>query len=44
MVREENGDTMSKATRTDTQSTAQRVPASHDMIRVQGARVNNLRT
>ena len=43
MARERDGDTMSKATRTDTQSTAQRVPASHDMIRVQGARVNNLK-
>ncbi len=34
---------MAKATRTDTKSAAQRVPDSHDLIRVQGARVNNLK-
>ncbi|MDQ3989052.1 MAG: excinuclease ABC subunit UvrA [Actinomycetota bacterium] len=33
---------MSMATRTDTQSPARRVADSHDLIRVQGARVNNL--
>src|ERR687891_344610 len=31
------------ATRTDTQSPAQRVADSHELIRVQGARVNNLK-
>jgi excinuclease UvrABC ATPase subunit len=35
--------TMSMATRTDPQATAQHVADSHDLIRVQGARVNNLR-
>lgn len=34
---------MSTATRTDTQSPALRVADSHDLIRVQGARVNNLK-
>ena len=34
---------MSKATRTDTQSSALHVADSHDLIRVQGARVNNLK-
>ena len=35
--------TMSMATRTDTQSPALHVADSHDLIRVQGARVNNLK-
>jgi len=34
---------MSKATRKDTQSPARHVADSHDLIRVQGARVNNLK-
>ena len=34
---------MSKATRTDTQSPALHAADSHDLIRVQGARVNNLK-
>jgi len=34
---------MSTATRTDTQSPAQHVADSHDLIRVHGARVNNLK-
>jgi len=34
---------MSMATRTDTQSPAPHVADSHDLIRVQGARVNNLK-
>jgi excinuclease UvrABC ATPase subunit len=34
---------MSKATRTDTQSPAPHVADRHDLIRVQGARVNNLK-
>src|SRR5919197_3278212 len=34
---------MSTATRTDTQSPALHVADSHDLIRVQGARVNNLK-
>jgi excinuclease UvrABC ATPase subunit len=34
---------MSTATRTDTQSRAPHVADSHDLIRVQGARVNNLK-
>src|SRR5881296_4218817 len=34
---------MSAATRTDTQSTALQVADRHDLIRVQGARVNNLK-
>ena len=43
-----DGDTMSMATRTDTQSPAlrdseKRSADSHDLIRVQGARVNNLK-
>src|SRR5256884_2920848 len=37
------GDTMSMATRTDTQSLALHVGDSHDLIRVHGARVNNLK-
>ncbi len=35
--------TMSKATRTETQSPALHVADRHDLIRVQGARVNNLK-
>src|SRR5687768_13420305 len=38
-----NGDTMSKATRKDTQSPAPHVADRHDLIRVHGARVNNLK-
>ena len=38
-----DGDTMSMATRTDTQSPALPGADSHDLIRVQGARVNNLK-
>src|SRR5215207_9060220 len=39
-----DGDTMTTmATRTDTQSPALHVADSHDLIRVQGARVNNLK-
>jgi excinuclease UvrABC ATPase subunit len=34
---------MSMATRTDTQSPALHVAGSHDLIRVQGARENNLK-
>ena len=34
---------MSRATRTDTQSAALHAPDSHDLIRVHGARVNNLK-
>ncbi len=34
---------MSKATKTDTQSSAPHAADSHDLIRVQGARVNNLK-
>ena len=34
---------MSMATRTDTQSPAQHIADSRDLIRVHGARVNNLR-
>jgi hypothetical protein len=34
---------MSKAKRTDTQSPALHVADRHDLIRVQGARVNNLK-
>lgn len=34
---------MSRATRTETQSTARQVADSHDLIRVQGARENNLK-
>src|SRR5918992_2918458 len=34
---------MSMATRTDTRSPALRVAASHDLIRVHGARENNLK-
>jgi hypothetical protein len=37
------GDAMSTATRTDTQSPALQVADSHDLIRVHGARVNNLK-
>src|SRR6202171_3181797 len=40
---ETDGDTMSIATRKDTQSPAPHVADSHDLIRVQGARVNNLK-
>src|SRR6201988_3800217 len=39
----EMGTTMSMATRTDTQSPALHVADSHDLIRVHGARVNNLK-
>ena len=38
-----DGDTMSMATRTDTQSPVLPGADSHDLIRVQGARVNNLK-
>jgi excinuclease UvrABC ATPase subunit len=38
-----SGGTMSTATRTDPQSAASHVADSHDLIRVQGARVNNLK-
>src|ERR1035438_2101708 len=38
-----SGDTMSIATRTDTQSPVLHVADSHDLIRVHGARVNNLK-
>src|SRR5712675_744726 len=38
-----DGDTMSTATRTDTQSPTLHVADSHDLIRVHGARVNNLK-
>src|SRR5712675_202194 len=38
-----DGDTMSTATRTDTQAPELHVADSHDLIRVQGARVNNLK-
>src|SRR4051812_33920389 len=38
-----DGDLMSMATRTDTQSPALHVADSHDLIRVHGARVNNLK-
>src|SRR6202022_4031648 len=38
-----DGDTMSMATRTDRQSPALQVADRHDLIRVQGARVNNLK-
>jgi excinuclease UvrABC ATPase subunit len=34
---------MSRATRTDTQSPALHDADAHDLIRVQGARVNNLK-
>src|SRR5207245_10489429 len=37
------GDTMSTATRSDTQSSALHVADRHDLIRVHGARVNNLK-
>ena len=37
------GDTISMATRTDTQSPAPHAADSHDLIRVHGARVNNLK-
>ena len=37
------GDTMSMATRTDTQPPALHAADSHDLIRVHGARVNNLK-
>ena len=38
-----DGDTMSMATRTDTQSPAQHAADSHELIRVHGARENNLK-
>src|SRR6266545_8344426 len=38
-----DGDTMSMATRTDPQSPALYVADSHDLIRVHGARENNLK-
>src|SRR5262249_27570729 len=38
-----DGDAMSMATRTDTQAPAVHVASSHDLIRVHGARVNNLK-
>src|SRR5260370_35136570 len=38
-----NGDTIRMATRTDTQSPALQVADTHDLIRVHGARVNNLK-
>src|SRR6266699_494942 len=41
--RHRDGGTMSMATRTDMQSPALHVGDSHDLIRVQGARVNNLK-
>src|SRR5258708_31771324 len=37
------GDTMSVAMRTDGQSPALHIAGSHDLIRVHGARVNNLK-
>ena len=40
---QDRGDTMSMATRTDTQPPAQHAGDSHDLIRVHGARVNNLK-
>jgi len=42
-ARPADGETMSKATKTDTQSPALHVADSHDLIRVHGARVNNLK-
>ncbi len=39
----DNADAMSKAARTDTQSSALHVADNHEVIRVQGARVNNLK-
>src|SRR6266566_1448568 len=42
-ARPTDGDTMSMATRTDTQSPALHGADSHDLIRVQGARGNNLK-
>src|SRR3984957_7014171 len=42
-VRPADGDTMSTSTRTDTQSPAPHVADSHDLIRVHGARQNNLK-
>src|SRR5207245_1426930 len=41
--RHSDGDTMSMATRTDTQSPVLHVGDSHDLIRVHGARENNLK-
>ncbi|MGH2761196.1 MAG: hypothetical protein ACRDLD_01155, partial [Thermoleophilaceae bacterium] len=38
-----DGGTISMATRTDTQSPALHVADSHELIRVHGARVNNLK-
>src|SRR3989337_2713139 len=43
MPRLTDGDTMTITTRTDTQSPALHVADGHDLIRVQGARVNNLK-
>ena len=43
LQRLQDGDTMSTATRTDTQSPALHVADRHDLIRVHGARVNNLK-
>jgi excinuclease UvrABC ATPase subunit len=43
MCRLTDGDAMSMATRTDTQSPAPHAADSHDLIRVHGARVNNLK-
>jgi excinuclease UvrABC ATPase subunit len=42
-ARRTDGDTMSTATRTDAQRPARHVANSHDVIRVHGARVNNLK-
>src|ERR1700722_7365435 len=42
-VRPADADTMSTSTRTDTQSPAPHVADSHDLIRVHGARENNLK-
>src|SRR5881397_2820296 len=42
-TQEPYGDTMSKATRKETASPALQVADRHDLIRVQGARVNNLK-
>ena len=41
--RHTDGDTMSRAKATGTQSSAPRIADSHDLIRVHGARVNNLK-
>jgi len=42
-ARPTNGDTMTMAARTDPQSPAPHVADSHDLIRVHGARENNLK-